>query len=53
MDQGEVKITLTAEEASLMRTVFLPANPNKMRKAAPQVVALARKLISQVENPKG
>lgn len=46
----EVTITLTAEEARLMRIVFLPANPNRMRSKAPDVVALARKLIEQIEN---
>lgn len=52
MTQETVTIKLTPEEARLMRIVFLPANPNRMRTAAPEVVELARKLIDQVQNAK-
>ena len=37
------------ETASLIRRVFLPANPNKMRNAAPEVIEAVRKFIAIVE----
>jgi hypothetical protein len=49
MENDEVTISLTKEEAQLLDVVFLPANPNRMRKAASEVVALARKIKDQIK----
>lgn len=43
------KIEIDFETADLVRKVFLPSNPNKMRNAAPEVVKAAKDFIAAVE----
>ena len=43
------EISVSPEMALLIRRAFLPANPNKMRNAAPEVVAAAKEFIRAVE----
>lgn len=42
-------ITIPLSIAIVIRSVFLPSNPNKMRKAHPDVVAAAKRFIRAVE----
>ena len=42
-------VELTSEEASMVRRVFFPINPNKMRNADPRVVDLAKRMIKSLE----
>lgn len=48
-----MQIELTAEEAAILRNVFLPRNPNKMRNATEEVKETARKLIRELEKEGG
>lgn len=41
-------ITIDLDDAIIVRNVFLPRNPNKMRGADPLVVAAAKKFIREV-----
>lgn len=43
-----VTIELTQQEAQWLDRVFLPANPNKLRSATPEVRALALKVKQQI-----
>jgi hypothetical protein len=45
-------VTLPADVAHLIRRAFLPLNPNKMRNAAPEVVAAAHQFIAATGLPK-
>lgn len=45
----ERAITLPVSVALLIRQVFLPRNPNKMRNAHPDVVAAVKRFIAAVE----
>lgn len=49
LPKKEPTVGTTLETARLIRNVFLPSNPNKMRKAAPEVVAAAKAFIAAVE----
>jgi hypothetical protein len=44
-------VTIPLETAKLIRGAFLPANPNKLRAAAPEVVKAAKDFIAAVEQP--
>ena len=45
-------VTIPATTALLIRQVFVPINPNKMRNAHPDVVAAAHQFIAAVGLPK-
>lgn len=49
--QSKRFITIPLSIAIVIRSVFLPANPNKMRKAHPDVVAAAKRFIAAVNEP--
>lgn len=42
-------IEITSAEAAMIRNVFFPRNPRKMRNAAPEVVDLATRMIAALE----
>lgn len=42
-------VSIPIDVARLIRNVFLPHNPNKMRKATPEVVQAAKDFIAAVE----
>lgn len=46
---GERFVTIPLSVAILIRNVFVPRNPNKMRKAHPDVVSAAKRFIRAVE----
>lgn len=44
-----MQIELTKQEAQMIRNVFFPLNPNKMRSATQEVRDLAKKMIEALE----
>lgn len=48
-DRNAEAVTIPLDVARLIRNAFLPVNPNKMRNAAPEVVAAAKAFIAAVE----
>lgn len=48
------QVEIDLRTAQIIRSVFLPANPNKLRKAAPEVVSAAKNFIAAVnQTPSG
>lgn len=54
--EGDVKpepagmVCIPLDLAQFVRKVWLPANPNKLRSAAPETIAAAKAFIAAVEN---
>lgn len=46
---SEPTLTIPLETALLIRAAFLPRNPNKLRSAAPEVVAATKAFIAALE----
>lgn len=46
-------VTISLEDAMLLRRVYLPTNPNKMRNAAPVVVDFVRRFVAEVNRVAG
>jgi len=44
-----MQIELNPTEARIVRNVFFPSNPNKMRSATQEVRNLAKKMIAELE----